>query len=186
MFAVTKKDQVLNLKYTWFIQMKQIFIKWYIPLDSILYLWCRTFQVAVFVQNTTCESCIKITTLGWCQAISSKSKYLILVFPLCFPNVPYFPSSVSLITNTSIEVVISLSTVEHFINLSGFGEKGRWYICSKPEFGWCANNNSMEIRQYCRSRDTSDGMAQYMMTWQDISVQSNLANSSKIDCRQVC
>ena len=38
------------------------------------------------------ESCIKVTLLvcGWCQAISSKSKCQIRLFPLCFQNIPYF------------------------------------------------------------------------------------------------
>ena len=41
--------------------------------------------------NITCERCIEVAILvcGWCQAITSKSKYQRRVFPLCFPNIPY-------------------------------------------------------------------------------------------------
>ena len=65
---------------------------WYIPVQSMVYLVYRTLQIAFFTHNNiTCERCIEVAILvcGWCQAITSKSKYQIRVFPLCFPNIPY-------------------------------------------------------------------------------------------------
>ena len=48
----------------------------------------------LFAHSTKRESCIKVTILvcGMCEAIFSKPKCHIPVFPLCFPNVPFlFP-----------------------------------------------------------------------------------------------
>ena len=61
---------------------------------------CRAYCVSlisdianyIFFHNTTIKCSIKVTILNcaWCQAISSKSKCNIRMFPLCFPNTPYF------------------------------------------------------------------------------------------------
>ena len=52
----------------------------------------RTLQIPFFIHNIARESRIKVIihVCGWCQAILSISKYQIRVFPLCFPNTPYY------------------------------------------------------------------------------------------------
>ena len=68
--------------------------KWYIPVRStrICIFKFGHCKLHFFVQNTTPESCIKVTILvcGWCQAIPSKSKCQIRFLPLYFPNIPQF------------------------------------------------------------------------------------------------
>ena len=60
--------------------------KWQIPIDYLVYLKFRTLQLVFFTPNTMHEKGIKVTILGcgWCQAISSKSKCQVRVFPLGF------------------------------------------------------------------------------------------------------
>ena len=50
--------------------------KWFIPIQSIVYLDFRKLQIQFFAHNTTRESWIEVTMLvcGWCQTISGKSK----------------------------------------------------------------------------------------------------------------
>ena len=57
-----------------------------------MYLKSQTLQIAFFIHNTTRECCISLTILvcGSCQAISSKSKCKIRVFPLSYLNISYF------------------------------------------------------------------------------------------------
>ena len=54
------------------VNVRQRIRKRYIPEDSIVYLWFCKFQTALFIHNTTRESCIKVTILGWCWWIESK------------------------------------------------------------------------------------------------------------------
>ena len=70
--------------------------KRHIPVHFIVYLWFQILQITCLVHNTTRESEIKFTILGWCQAISSKSNCQVQMFPLCYSDIFHiFAGSVS-------------------------------------------------------------------------------------------
>ena len=58
LFIEIKRHLVINFKYTWFIQMKQIFVR--IPNDKILLPFC--FQRSKFYSATGCRICAMLVT----------------------------------------------------------------------------------------------------------------------------
>ena len=78
--------------------------EWYIPVDSVVYIYFRTLQVSFFFHNNTPESCIIVIILVcvWFQTIFGKSKCQIRVFSLCFPNIRIFLSVLHIDTYTYI------------------------------------------------------------------------------------
>ena len=117
--------------------------KWYIPVDSFVYLWFWRLQVPFFVHNIKIECCIKVAILvcGWCQVISSKSRYKNRMFPLCFTNIPYFLSAsvcqnipdaftcvYSLRTSAMRTFYVQLRKHRFFSRLDTYDSAKQWHI----------------------------------------------------------
>ena len=80
--------------------------KWYISVDSNVYLFFWTLQIPFVVHNTTHGSYILITIFigGWSQAIRSKLKCQMREFPLCFSNIPYIWPAVYVLIHIHINI----------------------------------------------------------------------------------
>ena len=84
-----------------------------------MWMFNWTLQAAFFVHNSTHKSCINDITLvfGWCQVISSKSRCQLRVFPLYFPDIPYFsPVVYQSISKTQTQICVGKYLSPHGID----------------------------------------------------------------------